>query len=129
MKARSILTAAEALWQSIQPVVTAAKQQGLCPADMFTQADINWATGICLSRSIRLDDRGGVVVLCPFADLFNHGCSSKAFLSWDEQQQAVVLTADRSYAAGDEVRARLCGRQTVNSSSCCCQSACHGPHE
>lgn len=102
-KAQVILAAADALWRDIQPVITAGKQQGLCPSDMYSRADVTWATGICLSRSIRLDDKGGVVVLCPFADLFNHSCDSKAFLLWDAQQQAVVLRADRAYKAGEEV--------------------------
>jgi hypothetical protein len=103
LKAQAIMAAAEALWRDIQPVVAAAKQQGLCPQDMFSRADVTWATGICLSRSIRLDDRGGVVVLCPLADLFNHSVESNAFLKWDPQQQAVALQADRSYQPGDEV--------------------------
>jgi len=110
LKAQVILAAAEALWRDVQPVITAAKQQGLCPADMFSRPDITWATGICLSRSIRLDDRGGEVVLCPFADLFNHSCDSQAFLLWDKQQQAVVLRADKAYKAGEQVR-RVVGCQ------------------
>jgi hypothetical protein len=103
LKAQLIMAAAEALWRDIQPVISTAKQQGLCPADMFSRADITWATGICLSRTVRLDDRGGQVVLCPFADLFNHSCDSKAFLLWDPKQQAVVLKADRPYKPGEEV--------------------------
>jgi hypothetical protein len=113
LKAQVILAAAEALWKDIQPVVSAAKQQGLCPAEMFSRANINWAVGICLSRSVRLDDRGGVVVLCPFADLFNHSCDSKAFLLWDKQQQAVVLQADKAYKPGDEVSRACCLRSAA----------------
>jgi hypothetical protein len=74
---------------------------------MFNKTDVTWATSICLSRSIRLDERGGQVVLCPFADLLNHSCDSKAFLTWDVQQQAVVLQADRAYRPGDQVGWRL----------------------
>lgn len=70
---------------------------------MFSRADVDWATSICLSRSIRLDQKGGVAVLCLFADLLNHSCASQAFLQWDEKQRAVVLQADRSYKPGDEV--------------------------
>lgn len=103
LKAQAIMAAAEALWRDIQPIVAAAKQQGLCPQDMFSRAAVTWATGICLSRTFRLDDRGGVVVLCPLADLFNHSVESKAFVKWDPQKQAVVLQADRSYQSGDEV--------------------------
>lgn len=128
LKAQVILAAAEALWKDIQPVVSAAKQQGLCPADMFSRADINWATGICLSRSVRLDDRGGVVVLCPFADLFNHSCDSQAFLLWDKQQQAVVLRADKAYKPGDEVSRACCllsAAGTRKSSPCtACMAYC-----
>lgn len=106
-KATVILAAADALWRDTQPIISAGRQQGLCPADMFSRADVTWATSICLSRSIRLDERGGQVVLCPFADLLNHSCESKAFLTWDERQQAVVLRADRAYRPGDQVGWRL----------------------
>jgi hypothetical protein len=120
MKAQLIMAAAEALWRDIQPVISTAKQQGLCPADMFSRADITWATGICLSRTVKLDDRGGEVVLCPFADLFNHSCDSKAFLLWDPKQRAVVLQADRPYKPGEEVRAEA---YTHSACSSCGHSA------
>jgi hypothetical protein len=107
LKAQLIMAAADALRGHIQPVISTAKQQGLCPADMFSRAAITWATGICLSRTVRLDDRSGEVVLCPFADLFNHSCDSKAFLLWDPKQRAVVLKADRPYKPGDQVCAVL----------------------
>eukprot|EP00878_Enallax_costatus_P028717 GHUV01031052.1.p1 GENE.GHUV01031052.1~~GHUV01031052.1.p1 ORF type:complete len:258 (+),score=106.58 GHUV01031052.1:375-1148(+) len=71
---------------------------------MFTRSDIQWAVGVCLSRSVRLDDLAGEpIVLVPFADFLNHDVNSEAFLVWDEQQQAVVLRPDRSYKAGDQV--------------------------
>jgi hypothetical protein len=49
------------------------------------------------------------VVLVPFADFLNHDPSCHTFLKWDEQQQAVVLRPDRSYAAGEQVRLEVAG--------------------
>ena len=40
--AAMIRNGAQLLWQDLQPLLTAAKQQGLCPADMFSKADIYW---------------------------------------------------------------------------------------
>lgn len=108
LKAQIILAAAEAQWREVQPIISTAKQQGLLPPDMFSRADIDFGTSICLSRTVRLDDKGGVVVLSPMADLFNHSCDSTAFLVWDEQQQAVVLRADRAYNPGEEVGVFVC---------------------
>lgn len=107
-KAATIISAADLLWQDLQPITTAANQRGLCPPDMFSRADIDWAVGICLSRSVRLDDRKGEVVLVPYADLLNHDTSCEAYLVWDEQQQSVVLRPDRSYKAGEQVRFSTC---------------------
>ncbi|KAF6255066.1 hypothetical protein COO60DRAFT_1272756 [Scenedesmus sp. NREL 46B-D3] len=94
---------ADLLWEDLQPLLAAAKQQGLCPEGMFGRADIDWAVGICLSRSVRLDSRGGQVVLVPFADFLNHEPSCEAFLVWDERQHAVVLRPDRDYSPGQQV--------------------------
>jgi predicted nicotinamide N-methyase len=33
---------AQLLWQDLQPLLAAAKRQGLCPADMFSREDIDW---------------------------------------------------------------------------------------
>lgn len=102
-KANLIVKAADAVWEDVQPLLAAAKQQQLCPAGMFSRADIDWAIGICLSRTVRLIDRSDEIVLCPFADLFNHSSDSKAFLVWDSKQQAVGLTSDRAYKPGEQV--------------------------
>lgn len=40
--AAMIRIGAQLVWQDLQPLLTAAKQQGLCPADMFSKADIYW---------------------------------------------------------------------------------------
>ncbi|WIA32213.1 hypothetical protein OEZ86_003062 [Tetradesmus obliquus] len=101
--AAMIRIGAQLVWQDLQPLLTAATQQGLCPADMFSKADIYWAIGICMSRSVRLADRGDQVVLVPFADLLNHEPSCEAYLLWEEQQQAVVLRPDRDYSPGQQV--------------------------
>jgi hypothetical protein len=37
-----IRNGAELLWQDLQPLLETAKQQGLCPENMFSKADINW---------------------------------------------------------------------------------------
>jgi len=54
--------------------------------------------------SVRLDDKGGEVVLVPLADLFNHDPSSEAYLVWDPQQQGVVLKPDKAYKPGEQVQ-------------------------
>jgi hypothetical protein len=41
-KAAMIRNGAQLLWQDLQPLLAAARQQGLCPADMFSKADIYW---------------------------------------------------------------------------------------
>lgn len=106
-KAQTIRSAAELLWQDLQPLISAGKQQGLAPADMFSRSDVMWAVGVCLSRTVRLDDMAGEpVVLVPYADLLNHDVASEAYLVWDEQQQAVVLQPDRKYKAGQQVDGR-----------------------
>lgn len=103
-KAHTIRSAANRLRQDLQPLVSIGQQQGLCPPDMFSRSDMQWAVGICLSRSVRLDDMTGEpIVLVPFADFLNHDVSCEAFLVWDDQQQAVVLRPDRSYRPGEQV--------------------------
>lgn len=102
-RAATILAAADAVWADVQPVVAAARAASICPPDMFGREDFDWATGIALSRTVRLDDAGGVVVLCPLADLANHSVDSAAFLRWDARERAVVLTADRPFKAGEQV--------------------------
>eukprot|EP00775_Hariotina_reticulata_P013031 gene13031-13160_t len=101
--AHTILSAADLLWQELQPLIAAGQQQQLCPPDMFSKQNIFWAMSICLSRSVRLDDQDGQVVLVPFADLFNHDPSSEAYLVWEEEQQGVVLRPDKAYKPGDQV--------------------------
>jgi hypothetical protein len=40
--AAMIRAGAQLLWQDLQPLLAAAKQQALCPGDMFSRADIDW---------------------------------------------------------------------------------------
>lgn len=102
--AATILTAAEAVWQELQPLLAAGRARGLCPADMFSRDDFDWAVSICLSRSVRLDaSEPPAVVLVPYADMANHSTAASVFLEWDCARSAVVLAADRSYKAGEQV--------------------------
>jgi Rubisco LSMT substrate-binding/SET domain len=70
---------------------------------MFSEDDVRWGIGICLTRSVRLDDRAGEVVLVPYADLLNHTCECDAYLVWDPALCAVVMRTDRAYNVGDQV--------------------------
>ncbi|GLC54779.1 hypothetical protein PLESTB_000905100 [Pleodorina starrii] len=120
--ADSITAAAAASWQELEPIISRGRAEGLVPDHVpLAKADLDWAFGVLLSRCIRLPGRADMQVLAPWADLLNHDVAAEAgcHLDWDEgagagprgsgsgsgagRGGALVLRADRQYAAGQQV--------------------------
>lgn len=112
-KANTILDAAAATWSDITPYLNTPGPLGPLPPQLYSHEAITWAISMCLTRSVRLDSRGGLTVLVPWADLLNHDPTADCYLDWEEGVQAVVLRPDRDYKPGEQVR----GRQGVGGGS------------
>ncbi|KAG2500913.1 hypothetical protein HYH03_001672, partial [Edaphochlamys debaryana] len=119
-QAESITAAAAASWAELEPLLARGRAEGLIPAHVpMAKADLDWAFGVLLSRCIRLPGRGDAQVLAPWADLLNHDVNAEegCHLDWAPgagaaaggqaaaggDGGAVVLAADRNYAAGQQV--------------------------
>jgi SET domain len=50
-----------------------------------------------------LDQKAEEEALVPWADFANHSSACSSHLTWDHQEECVVLIADRNYAAGQQV--------------------------
>jgi len=85
--------------------------RALTPPLANADASIRWALSVLLSRLIRLDSRGAMPVLVPWADNLNHCPSADCYINWCEDSEAVVLHPDRDYKPGEQV-GRAC-------SACC----------
>ena len=88
-----------------------------------TQADLEWAFGVLLSRCVRMEGRGGAQALAPWADLLNHDVAATCHLDWEAGEAAaagpgpgssgssssssgggsLVMRTDREYQPGDQV--------------------------
>jgi hypothetical protein len=64
---------------------------------------IVWAFSMLFSRLVRLDEMGGELALCPWADMLNHQSGSPAHISYDKEADSVVITTEKEYLAGDQV--------------------------
>jgi hypothetical protein len=104
-KARTILNASAATWSDLTPYLTTPGPLGPLPPQLYSREAIMWGISMCLTRSVRLDSRGGLTVLVPWADLLNHEPAADCYLDWEEGAQAVVLRPDRDYKPGEQVRA------------------------
>lgn len=73
----------------------------------------SWAFGVLLSRSFALPTIGEGLpppdtALLPFCDFLNHDPAATSFVTWDSDQQQVVLLPDRAYQAGQQVTSSPC---------------------
>ncbi|KAL6762315.1 hypothetical protein V8C86DRAFT_2520069 [Haematococcus lacustris] len=81
-EAQSLRAAASASWLEVQPLVELGEREGLLPSGLVTQAAMQWALSILLSRAVRLPGAGGLEALVPWADMLNHDPAATAFLDW-----------------------------------------------
>ena len=102
-KARIIEAAAAATWSEAAPRAAAAEAAGAAPRGMFTRDAVAWGVGVLLSRSVRLDSRGGATVLVPYADFANHAVDADCYLDYDAPSDSVGVRVDRGYAPGEQV--------------------------
>lgn len=126
--ALDIRTAADTSWKELEPIISHAERAGLIKKGVLTEKTLKHAFALLLSRLIRINFNsrtgggggggisGGisgdydrnlgqneVEVLCPVADFVNHDSTCSSFLQIDEENQNIVLVADRKYRPGEQI--------------------------
>jgi histone-lysine N-methyltransferase SETD3 len=117
--ALDIRAAAETSWKELEPIVCHAERAGFIEKGVLTGKTVNHAFALLLSRLIRINFNnctgGGSVnysselgqieveVLCPVADFVNHDSACSSFLQIDQENENIVLVADRQYRPGDQI--------------------------
>lgn len=102
-KANAIVGAAKQSWQEVAPHVTRAQREGRLPKAAVTEASLNWAFGILLSRLVRLPGKADSQALIPWADLLNHSLTATAHIDWDGASRCAVVRPEGDLQPGQQL--------------------------
>jgi SET domain/Rubisco LSMT substrate-binding len=106
-----IRTAADTSWKEVEPIIHHAERAGLTEKGVLTEKALKHAFSLLLSRLIRVSFRSTAVtygrdeveVLCPIADFVNHDSACSSFLQLDQNNDTIILVADRMYRPGEQI--------------------------